>query len=165
MGAHSTGLQTTGSVGGNVQRPFPLAPCPVKGCPTGSGALPIQASTSDWSLRCGSNADLLPGGLPFNDRNQPIHQSARRPGSHLLLFRPFHVHSCPRPPYWTSRRIPVHGYDSASRPFPPVAPKGCTRESSRIRHGVPSHGSPHSMAIRPAVTARCGLTRDRRRER
>ena len=59
------------------------------------------------------------------------------------------------------RQIPVHGYDRRSRPFPPVAPKGRTRESSHMRHGVPSHGSPHSTVIRPAVTARCTPMRAR----
>ena len=165
MGAHSTVRRTLGSVGGSIRRLLTLAPCPVEGCPAGGCTLPIPASTSDCSLRCSRNADLPLGGLPFSDRNQPLHQSARKPGSHLPLFRPFHVRNRPRPPSRASTQIPLHGYDSESRPFPPVAPKGGTRESSQMRHGVPPHCSPHSMAIRPVVTARRGLTRARRRER
>ncbi len=165
MGAHSTVRRTPGSVGGSIRRLLTLAPCPVEGCPAGSGALPIPASTSGCSLRCSSNAHLPLGGLPFSDRNQPLHQSAHKPGSHLPLFRPFHVRNRHRPPSRASTQIPVHGDDSTSRPFPSVAPKGGTREFSQMRHGAPPHCSPHSMAIRPAVTARRGLTRDRRRER
>ena len=165
MGVHSTVRRTLGSVGGSVRRLLTLAPCPVEGCPAGGGASPIPASTSDCSLRCSRNADRPEGGLPFSDRNQPLHQSARKPGSHVLLFRPSHVRNRHRPPSWASTQIPLHGYDSESRPFPSVAPRGGTRASSQVRHGVPSHGFPHSMAIRPAVTARRGLTRARRRER
>ena len=165
MGAHSTVRRTLGSVGGSIRRLLTLAPCPVEGCPAGGCTLPIPASTSGCSLRCSRNADLPLGGLPFSDRNQPLHQSARKPGSHLPLFRPFHDRNRPRPPSWASTQIPVHGYDSTSRSFPCVAPKGWTRASSQMRHGVPPHCSPHSMAIRPVVTARRGLTRARRRER
>ena len=165
MGAQSTDQRTLGSVGGSIRRFFPLALCPVEGCPAGGCTPPIPASTSDCSLRCSGIADLPLGGLPFSDRNQPLHQSARKPGSHLPLFRPFHVRNRPRPSSWASTQIPVHGDDSTSHPFPSVAPKGWTRASSQVRHGVPPHCSPHSMAIRPAVTARRGLTRARRGER
>ena len=165
MGAISTVRRTLCSVGGNIRRLLTLALCPVEGCPAGSGALPIPASTSDCSLRCSSNAHLPPGSLPFSDRNQPIHRSARKPGSDIPLSRMFHFHVGPRLSYWVSMRIPVHGYESKSRPFPPVAPNWGTHASSQMRHGVPSHGSPHSMAIRPAVTARRVLTRARQRER
>ena len=165
MGAHSTVRRTLGSDGGSIRRLLTLAPCPVEGCPAGGCTLPIPAYTSDCSLRCSRNADRPEGGLPFSDRNQPLHQSARNTHSDIPPFRLFHVHFCPLAPFWASTQLPVHGYDSTSRPFPSVAPKGWTREFSRIRHGVPPHCSPHSMAIRPAVTARRGLTRARRRER
>ena len=165
MGAHSTVRRTPGSVGGSIRRLLTPAPCPVEGCPAGGGAPPIPASTSDCSLRCSRNADLPLGGLPFSDRSLSLHQSARKPGSHVLHFRPFHVRNRHRPPSWASTQMPVHGDDSTSRPFPSVAPKGWTREFSQMRRGAPPHCSPHSMAIRPAVTARRGLTRARRRER
>ena len=94
-------------------------------------------------------------------RNQPFRQSARRTGFTSPFSFPFQVAYDPAFPFSEVTPIPVHGYDSGSRRFPPAASKGGTRESSQMRHGVPLHGSPHSMSIRPAVTARFGLTQVR----
>lgn len=95
-------------------------------------------------------------------RNQPFRQSARRTGFTLPFSFPFQLAHDPAFPFSELSPIPVHGYDSGSRPFPPVAPKGRTRKSSHMRHGVPLHGSPHSTAFRPAMT---GLTQALQRER
>ena len=79
------------------------------------------------------------------------------------ISRPFQGHN-PRPPSCVLTRIPVQGYGRASRPFPPVAPIGWPRDSSQTRHGVSTHCSSHSMAIRPTLTTRRGIARSRQRE-
>ena len=98
-------------------------------------------------------------------RNQPFRQSARRTGFTSPFSRPFQLAHDPAFPFSEVTPIPVHGYDSGSRPFAPVVPKGRTRESSHMRHGVPLHGSPHSTAIRPTWKPSCVLTRALQRER
>ena len=165
MGAQSTDQRTLGRAGGRARRLRRLASCPGEDCPVGAA---YPGFRPPRPIAC-SDAAAIPASLWAVSLSvtgtSPIHQSTRNYGSHLPLFRPFHVQNRPRPPSWASAQIPVHGYDSTSRPSPPMAPKGRTRASSQVRHGVPPHGSPHSIAIRPTVTARCGLTRARRRER
>ena len=92
------------------------------------------------------------------------------------------VPACPRPDLQLLHhtQIPVHGYDTASVPsnLPPcegglcaspgsfaASPHAPLSRRSRLLRLDGRHSSPHSMAVRPTVTARCGLTRPRRRER
>ncbi len=163
----STVQPTLGRAGEQNSRLIPLAPCPVEGRgPSGRGCTPgIPTSTSNCSLRCGRDLAASITCITATLRNQSFRQSARKTNLDLHSSCLFHVGNSPRLVFLQLTQIPVHGYDGKSRPFPPVAPKGRTRESSHMRHGVPPHGSPHSTAIRPAVTPRFGLMRARRRER
>ena len=156
---------TLGRAGEQTFRLIPLAPCPVEGCPVGGCTPWIPTSTSNCSLRCSRNPRLPFFQLRPIFRNQPIHQLLATTASASLSSCQFQVQNSPRLVFLEPTQIPVHGYDSKSRPFPLVAPKGRTRESPHKGHGVPPHGSPHSTVGRPTVTARCGLTRARRRER
>ncbi len=165
VGAKSTVRRTLGRAGEQTSRLMPLVSCPVEGCPIGDCTPWIPTSTSNCSLRCSRNPRLPFFQLRPIFRNQPIHQLLATTASASLFSCQFQVQNSPRFVFLELTQIPVHGYDSKSGPFPLVAPKGRTRESPHKGHGVPPHGSPHSTAARPQLTARCGLTRARRRER
>ena len=162
MGAHSTIRRPWDRVEGSVQRHLAPAPCPVEGSPAGGCIPPLAASVSDWSLQFGENSDLPLCGLTSSDRSQTLHQGCGESGYHLPLFRQFHVHFSPRPPYWASRQISGHWYSCAFRTFPPVAPKGWACASPQMRHRKLPYCSPTLMGFRPAAIARCGLTLARR---
>ena len=165
MGAQSTVGRSFIRAREQTSTPELLAPCAIEGCVAGGCSLWIPAPTSNRSLRFSNQPHFPFGNCPPIFETSPFHQSARRDRSHFPLCRPVQVAQRPRFPFWELTRIPVHGYDTRTSQFPSVASKGRTHESSPMRHGVPPHGSPHSMAFRPPVTVQGGLTRARRRER
>ncbi len=167
VGDLSTVRPTLGRAGEQASRLLPLAPCPVEGRGlSGRDCTPwIPTSTSNCSLRYSRNPRLPFFQLRPIFRNQPIHQLLATTASASLSSCQLQVQNSPRLVFLQLSPIPVHGYDRRSRPFPLIASKGRMGASSLLRHGVPPHGSPHSTAGRPTLTARCGLTRARPRER
>ena len=163
MGAQSTVRRPFSGAREQARPRMRLAQCPVEGCPIGRSTSPIPAPTSNCSLRFSTQPHFPFGNCPLILRTSAFRKSARRSVPTSLFSRLFQPPQRPRFPFWELTPIPVHGYDSRSRPFPPVAPKRRTRESPLIGHGVPPLGSPHSTAVKPA-TACCGLTRTRQRE-
>ncbi len=163
----STVRPTLGRAGEQASRLLPLAPCPVEGRGlSGRDCTPwIPTSTSNCSLRYSRNPRLPLFQLRSIFRNQPIHQLLATTASASLFSCQIQVQNSPRLVFLKLTQIPVHGYDSRSGPFPLITSKGRTGASSHKRHVVPPHGSPHSTAWWPTLTARCGLTSARRRER
>ena len=142
-----------------------LAPCPVEDCPVGGCIRRFPPSTSHCLLRCGNQPHFPFGNYPLIFRASSFCKSARRTAPTSLSSRLFQVAQRPRFLFLELKPIPVHGYDSRSRPFPPMSTRGRTCASSHMRHAVQPHGSPHSTAVIRAVTARCGLTYVRRPDR
>ena len=143
---------------------MPPARCPVGGRPVGRCTSSIPVSASSCSLRCSSQPHFPFGNYSLIFRTSAFHQSARNTGLDFPRFPPVSASNALRFPFWELTQIPVHGYDSRSGPFPPLSTKGRTCASSHMRHGAPPLGFPHSMAVRPAVTAHCMPARARRRE-
>lgn len=163
MGAQSIVRKTFSGPTEPAGTSMPLARCPVGGRPVGGYALRIPVSTSSCSLRCSSQPHFPLGNYSLIFRTSAFRQSARNTGLDFPRLPPVSASNALRFPFWELTQIPVHGYDSRSGPFPPLSTKGRTCTSSLKRHGASPSSVPHSMAVRPAVTAHCGPARARRR--
>ena len=159
VGAQSTVRRSPGRAG----RLLNMASCPVEDSPIGSCTPPISASTSNCSLRCSPKPRLPFLHLRPIFRNRPIHKLLAKTALTSLFSCLFQVQNSLRVVFRELTPIPVHGYDTTSGPFAPMSSKRRTHTSSHMRHGVRPHGSPDSTADTPAVKARRGLTRARRR--
>ena len=163
MGAQSTVRWIFGRAGGQkADAPGPLS---CRGL-SSRGCTPRNpASTPNCSLRCSRNPRLPFFQLRPIFRNQPIQKLLATTTPTSLFSCHFQVQNSLRLVFLQLSPIPVHGYDTTSGLFAPMSSKGRTRVSSPMRHGVQPHGSPHSMAGRPTVTAQSWLTGAQRRER
>ncbi len=90
-----------------------LASCPVEDCPVGGCLRRIPPSTSNRSLRCGTDVRLTIVNPRLQPVNRPLPRSARRNCSDLPLSRLIQVGAGSPIDVSQSTQIPVHGYDIA----------------------------------------------------
>ena len=165
MGAQSTIRRTPGGAREQTRRLIPLAPCPVEDCSVGGCTPRLPASPSNCSLRCSWELAARPLAFLYffgtGSFTKVLATTALTPSSwacFTLETAPHLDSSNKHKSLYTGMTVhPAHSC--------PFATKGRTRVSSLLRHGVPTHGSPHSTAGRPTFTARCELTPARRGER
>jgi len=165
VGGQSTARRTLGKARGRAEMLLLLAPCPVEGCPIGRCTRQMKASPSNCSLGFSRPFTGPPTCISVRFGTTSFTEVLATPAPQRPFSRPFQLWTAPLLALLHMTPIPVHGYDRRSRSFPPVAPKGRTRESSHMRHGVRLPGFPHSTAVRWTLTVPFGLTRARRRER